>query len=107
MNLLLPLEFQSEDLSYGKAAYRTPQPTVSAILFPNERLELGGYWFFGTELDPLYEEILKEADGDTEAYVAGERFATETRARPREDVNDHKGPTPCAACGTAIRSPSG
>lgn len=90
VNLLLPLEFQSEDLSYSKAAYRTPQPTVSATMFPHERLELGGYWFFGTELDPLHEEILEEADGDTEVYVAGTYGATETRARPREDVNGYK-----------------
>ena len=89
VNLLLPLEFQSDDLSFQKSAFRMPQPAVSAVLFPHERLEVSGYVFSGTNLDPLYEEILDEADGDNEVFVAGRFGQTETRPRPREDVSGY------------------
>lgn len=90
VNLLLPLEFQSTDPSFEKSSYRMPQPAVSAVLFPHERLEVSGYWFPGTNIDPLYEEILDEADGGGEVYVAGgSPGQTMTRSRPREDVSDY------------------
>ena len=91
VNLLLPLEFQSDDLSFEKSAYRMPQPGLSAVVFPHERLEVSGYLFPGTNLDPLYEEILNEADdGENRVFVAGSLLGqTTTRPRPREDVSDY------------------
>ena len=88
VNLLLPLEFQSDDPSLEKSSYRMPQPAVSATVFPFERLEVSAYWFPGTNLDPLHEEILNEAGANT-VYVAGDYLATETRPRPREDASDY------------------
>ena len=91
VNLLLPLEFQSDDLSFEKSAYRMPQPGISALVFPHERLEVSGYWFSETNLDPLYEEILKDADGgDNDVFVPGAPLGVlETRPRPREDLSDY------------------
>ena len=88
VNLLLPIEFQSNDLAWEKSSYRMPQPTVSATLFATERLEFTGYWFAGTNLDPLHKEILNEG-GANEVYVAGELDKTETRARPRKSFSDY------------------
>ena len=89
VNLLLPLEFQSDDPSFDKSSFRMPQPAVSATVFPFERLEVSAYWFPGTNLDPLHQEILDEAGPNT-VYVAGDEFgATETRPRPREDASDY------------------
>ena len=89
VNLLLPIEFQSNDLAWEKSSYRMPQPTVSATLFATERLELTGYWFAGTNLDPLHKEILDEG-GANEVYVAGkDPEDTETRARPRKSFSDY------------------
>ena len=91
VNLLLPLEFQSDDLSFEKSAYRMPQPGISAAVFPHERLEVSGYWFSGTNLDPLYEEILNDADGgDNDVFVPGADLGRiEARPRPREDVSGY------------------
>ncbi len=90
VNLLLPLEFQSNDVAWEKSSYRMPQPMISATLFATERLELTGYWFAGTNLDPLHEEILNEGDGQNRAWVAGGGLgATEMRARPRKDFSDY------------------
>ena len=88
VNLLLPLEFQSTDPSFDKSSYRMAQPAISAVVFPFERLEVSAYWFPGTNLDPLHEEILNEAGANT-VYVAGDYLATETRPRPREDASDY------------------
>ncbi len=91
VNLLLPLEFQSDDLSIEKSAYRMPQPAVSAVAFPFERLEVSAYWFPLTNLDPLHEEILDEADGANEVFVANATTfgETESRPRPRKDGSDY------------------
>ncbi len=91
VNLLLPLEFQSDDLSLAKSAYRMPQPAVSAVVFPFERLEVSAYWFPWTNLDPLHEEILDEADGANEVFVANPTSfgETETRLRPRKGGSDY------------------
>ncbi len=91
VNLLLPLEFQSDDLSLEKSAYRMPQPAVSAVAFPFERLEVSAYWFPWTNIDPLHEEILDEADGANQVYVAdATRFGeTEMRPRPRKGGSDY------------------
>ena len=88
VNLLLPIEYQSTDPSFEKSAYRMPQPTLSAVLYPGERLEVSGYWFPGTNLDPLHEAILDDAD-DNEVFVAGPIGSAETRPRPREDLSDY------------------
>ena len=88
VNLLLPIEFQSNDLAWEKSSYRMPQPMISANLFATERFELNGYWFAGTNLDPLHEEILDEGGANT-VYVAGDYGKTETRARPRKDFSDY------------------
>ena len=93
VNLLLPLEFQSDDLSLEKSAYRMPQPAFSAVVFPFERLEVSAYWFPWTNIDPLHQEILDEADGANEVFVAETADAnfgnTETRPRPRKDGSDY------------------
>ena len=91
VNLLLPLEFQSDDLSLEKSAYRMPQPAFSAVVFPFERLEVSAYWFPWTNIDPLHQEILDEADGANEVFVANPpNFGeTESRPRPRKDGSDY------------------
>jgi len=90
VNLLLPLEFQSNDPSVNKSSYRMAQPAVTAVVFPFERLEVSAYWFPWTNLDPLYEEILDEADGANVVFVEGQAAdMTATRTRPREDVSDY------------------
>lgn len=89
VNLLLPIEFQSNDLAWEKSSYRMPQPAVSATLFATERLELTGYWFAGTNLDPLHEEILDKGDGTNRVYVAGGYGETASRARPRKSFSDY------------------
>ncbi len=88
VNLLLPLEFQSDDPSFEKSSYRMPQPALSATVFPFERLEVSAYWFPSTNIDPLHEEILSEADDNT-VYVAGSLGQTATQPRPREDASDY------------------
>ena len=88
VNFLLPLEFQSDDLSFEKSAYRMPQPTISAVLFPSERLEISGYWFPGTNIDPLYEEALDEAD-DNRVFVGDSGSNMRDQARPSEDIGGY------------------
>ena len=88
VNFLLPLEFQSDDLSFEKSAYRMPQPTLSAVLFPSERLEISGYWFPGTNIDPLYEEALNEAE-DNRVFVDASGSDMRDQARPSEDIGGY------------------
>lgn len=53
VDLLLPFRTQSTDPYFTKVNFRRPQDHVQISITPHERIELQGYWFYNTRLDPL------------------------------------------------------
>ena len=58
VNSLLPIEVQSKEFGVSNTNLRRPQDLAQLNLFLFERLELAGYVFYGTTLDPLLEKAL-------------------------------------------------
>ncbi len=58
-NALLPIEVQTRQFGFSNNNLRFPQDAVIVSYFPTERIELSGYLFLQTSLDPLLEEGLR------------------------------------------------
>ena len=58
-NALLPIEFQSREFGFSNSNLRYPQDAVILSYFPTERIELSGYLFLQTSLDPILEKGLR------------------------------------------------
>ena len=58
-NSLLPIEFQSREFGFSNSNLRYPQDAVIISYFPTERIELSGYLFLQTSLDPILEKGLR------------------------------------------------
>ena len=58
-NALLPIEFQSREFGFSNNNLRYPQDAVILSYFPTERIELSGYLFLQTSLDPILEKGLR------------------------------------------------
>ena len=58
-NSLLPIEFQSREFGFSNSNLRYPQDAAIISYFPTERIELSGYLFFQTSLDPILEKGLR------------------------------------------------
>ena len=64
INSTLPIETQSKEFGISNANLRMPQDMLEVNLFLFESIQLSGYAFYGTTLDPL----LKNALGQSEMY---------------------------------------
>lgn len=53
VDLLLPFRTQSTDPYFTKVNFRRPQDHAQLSITPHERIELQGYWFYNTRIDPL------------------------------------------------------
>jgi len=53
VDLLLPFRTQSTDPYFTKVNFRRPQDHAQLSITPHERIELQGYWFYNTRVDPL------------------------------------------------------
>ena len=79
-NALLPIEFQSREFGFSNSNLRYPQDAVIISYFPTERIELSGYLFLQTSLDPILEkglrggsyEILQDCDDPASDVCEGD-----------------------------------
>ena len=58
-NSLLPLEFQSREFGFSNNNLGYPQDVAILTYFPTERIEVSGYLFLQTTLDPILEKGLR------------------------------------------------
>ncbi len=82
-NALLPIEFQSREFGFSNNNLRYPQDAVIVSYFPTERVELSGYLFFQTSLDPILEKGL--IGGSYNIFVEGEPSSDNPNFRGREN----------------------
>ena len=60
VGILLPVRAQSLSVDFKKTNFIMPQDNVTLTWFLGERIELRGYFFLTTQLDPLLEELIEE-----------------------------------------------
>jgi hypothetical protein len=58
VNNILPVESQTKEFGLSNANLRMPQDLAQLKIFLFERIELSGYVFYGTTLDPLLDDAL-------------------------------------------------
>ena len=93
VNLALPLTPQTDGPVSGKIDTLEAQDQAAVSWFPSERVELQGYFFLGTNLDWLIEDVI-ESDTMDNVYTqvavdAGIRAAQETMPGDLRDLSDH------------------
>ncbi|MDD9854031.1 MAG: hypothetical protein OXU78_08805 [Deltaproteobacteria bacterium] len=63
VDLLLPFRTQSTDPYFTKVNFRRPQDHAQLSITPHERIELQGYWFYNTRIDPLLTRLTAQESG--------------------------------------------
>jgi len=63
VDLLLPFRTQSTDPYFTKVNFRRPQDHAQLSITPHERIELQGYWFYNTRIDPLLPRLTAQKSG--------------------------------------------
>lgn len=63
VDLLLPFRTQSTDPYFTKVNFRRPQDHAQLSITPHERIELQGYWFYNTRIDPLLPRLTAQEYG--------------------------------------------
>jgi len=73
VDLLLPFRTQSTDPYFTKVNFRRPQDHAQLSITPHERIELQGYWFYNTRIDPLLTRLTAQEYG-TSVSIAEDRL---------------------------------
>ena len=105
VNLLLPIEFQSNEFGLGKQTYRMPQDVLTVSWFPMARLEVQGYYFFSTNLDPLYQDALEgDNRSTTPFYVLEDDVASNNIVEARRATYPYIVEDGCSDDGSVVNS---
>ena len=87
VNLALPLTPQTAELTSGKIDTMVPQDQLGFAWYPNERVELQGFFFASTRVDSLIRQVVE--DEKTETIFMGDSRDDMEVPVDNQDLEDH------------------